>query len=186
MMRDDGDKWCFHLSSFIFRFLSFLFFFFFCKSHTIDNQTILHKRQKSLKKETIVEKVKKKKPLFLFFLTFFFTKKNVSVVAEKQREREREREGDRGHGIRGAAVRRRRGRMGSIQERLRQRRRGNRGRSDHYSPFLKTDKFGRAAELDHLGREIQQERTTIPKRTGIETPERLWRRRTIETRWTAS
>jgi flagellar biosynthesis regulator FlaF len=34
----------------------------------------------------------KRKPLFLFFLTFVFTKKNVvsTVVAEKQRERGRE------------------------------------------------------------------------------------------------
>ena len=134
-MRDDGGV--------------FIFFFFF-KSHTIDNQDNFAQATKKSKKETIVEKVKKKKPLFLFFLTFFFTKKNVSVVAEKQRERERERETEDMAFVAPQCV--------DDEDGWGPSKKGY-GKEDGetgveaiiYSPFLKTDKFGRAADWTTSG-----------------------------------
>ena len=150
-MRDDGGKnvingvFIFHLSSFVF-FLFFSFFFF--SSHTQSTIRQFCTSDKS-KKETIVEKVKKKKPLFLFFLTFF-TKKNVSVVAEKQRERERGRETEDMAFVAPQCV--------DDEDGWGPSKKGY-GKEDGdtgveaiiYSPFLKTDKFGRAADWTTSG-----------------------------------
>ena len=147
-MRDDGGVFIFHLS--FSSFLSFLFLFFFQVTH--NRQSDNFAQATSLKKRNNREKVKKKKPLFLFFLTFFFTKKNVSVVAEKQRERERERERETED-------------MAFVAPRCVDDEDGwgpskkGYGKEDGetgveaiiYSPFLKTDKFGRAADWTTSG-----------------------------------
>ena len=146
-MRDDGGVFIFHLS--FSSFLSFLFLFFFQVTHNRQSDNFAQATKKS-KKETIVEKVKKKKPLFLFFLTFFFTKKNVSVVAEKQRERERERETEDMAFVAPQCV--------DDEDGWGPSKKGY-GKEDGetgveaiiYSPFLKTDKFGRAADWTTSG-----------------------------------
>ena len=124
-------------------------FFFFQVTHNRQSDNFAQATKKS-KKETIVEKVKKKKPLFLFFLTFFFTKKNVSVVAEKQRERERERETEDMAFVAPQCV--------DDEDGWGPSKKGY-GKEDGetgveaiiYSPFLKTDKFGRAADWTTSG-----------------------------------
>lgn len=146
-MRDDGGVFIFHLS--FSSFLSFLFLFFFQVTHNRQSDNFAQATKKS-KKETIVEKVKKKKPLFLFFLTFFFTKKNVSVVAEKQRERERGRETEDMAFVAPQCV--------DDEDGWGPSKKGY-GKEDGetgveaiiYSPFLKTDKFGRAADWTTSG-----------------------------------
>ena len=138
------SSFIFHLS---FSFFSFLFFFQVTHNRQSDN---FAQATKKSKKETIVEKVKKKKPLFLFFLTFFFTKKNVSVVAEKQRERERERETEDMAFVAPQCV--------DDEDGWGPSKKGY-GKEDGetgveaiiYSPFLKTDKFGRAADWTTSG-----------------------------------
>ena len=139
------SSFIFHLS---FSFFSFLFFFLQV-THNRQSDNFAQATKKS-KKETIVEKVKKKKPLFLFFLTFFFTKKNVSVVAEKQRERERERETEDMAFVAPQCV--------DDEDGWGPSKKGY-GKEDGetgveaiiYSPFLKTDKFGRAADWTTSG-----------------------------------
>ena len=138
-------------SSFIFRFhLFFLFFFFFFFQVTHNRQSDNFAQATSLKNNR--RKGEEKKALVSLFSHLLLHKKNVSVVAEKQRERERERERETedmafvapqcvddedGWGPSKKGYGKEDGETG-VEAII-------------YSPFLKTDKFGRAADWTTSG-----------------------------------
>ena len=136
-------------SSFIFRFhLFFLFFFFFFFQVTHNRQSDNFAQATSLKNNR--RKGEEKKALVSLFSHLLLHKKNVSVVAEKQRERERGRETEDMAFVAPQCV--------DDEDGWGPSKKGY-GKEDGetgveaiiYSPFLKTDKFGRAADWTTSG-----------------------------------